>query len=355
MPVYLLNELVKQTPEGVYLTSVKQGGQQVAITGVAQTNERISEFLRNTASNSPWLEKPQLVEIQAQTMQVAGSRDQRRMFAFIMGVTLKRPPRTGRRRLRRRGVRLPARRPAAGTGFGRFDGDEVSMATQAKDRGADFLAAMRGGLGQFRDLNPNQPGQWPLLPRLAVWTVVAIVVVVVGWFVGLERAGRRPAGGARQGAGAQERVQDQAGPGHQPRRAQEAEGRSPDLRHAAREAAAGQGRDGRAADRHQPGRRRPWPGDRPVHPGPDRDQGVLRRAADRHPRHADASTTSAPSRPTSRRCRASSRCTTCRSAPIRSRPAAACRWKPLARTYRYLDPAEVVQARAASGAGKDKK
>ena len=95
MPVYLLNELVKQTPEGVYLTSVKQAGQQVAITGVAQTNERISEFLRNTASNSPWLEKPQLVEIRAQTMQVAGSKDQRRMFAFIMGVTLKRPPAPG--------------------------------------------------------------------------------------------------------------------------------------------------------------------------------------------------------------------------------------------------------------------
>ena len=95
MPVYLLNELVKQTPEGVYLTSVKQGGQQVAITGVAQTNERISEFLRNAASNSPWLEKPQLVEIRAQTMQAAGSRDQRRMFTFIMGVTLKRPPAPG--------------------------------------------------------------------------------------------------------------------------------------------------------------------------------------------------------------------------------------------------------------------
>jgi type IV pilus assembly protein PilN len=91
MPVYLLNELVKQTPEGVYLTSVKQVGQQVAITGVAQTNERISEFLRNAASNSPWLEKPQLVEIRAQTIQVAGSRDQRRMAGFIMGVTLKRP------------------------------------------------------------------------------------------------------------------------------------------------------------------------------------------------------------------------------------------------------------------------
>lgn len=59
------------------------------------------------------------------------------------------------------------------------------MATQAKDRSADFLAAMRGGLGQFRDLNPNQPGQWPLLPRLTVWAVVAIMVVVAGWFVWL--------------------------------------------------------------------------------------------------------------------------------------------------------------------------
>ena len=95
MPVYLLNELVKQTPEGVYLTSVKQTGQQVTINGVAQTNERISEFLRNAASNSPWLERPQLVEIKAQSVVVAGSRDARRMFGFVMGVTLKRPPAPG--------------------------------------------------------------------------------------------------------------------------------------------------------------------------------------------------------------------------------------------------------------------
>ena len=59
------------------------------------------------------------------------------------------------------------------------------MATQAKDRGADILAALRGGLGQFRDLNPNQPGQWPLLPRLAVWTLIAIIVIVMGWFLWL--------------------------------------------------------------------------------------------------------------------------------------------------------------------------
>ena len=59
------------------------------------------------------------------------------------------------------------------------------MATKANDRGADVLAAMRGGLGQFRDLNPNQPGQWPLLPRLTVWLVVVAFVVALGWFLGL--------------------------------------------------------------------------------------------------------------------------------------------------------------------------
>jgi type IV pilus assembly protein PilO len=59
------------------------------------------------------------------------------------------------------------------------------MATQAKDRGADFLVAMRGGLGQFRDLNYNQPGQWPLLPRLAVWVFAAVVVIFIGWFAKL--------------------------------------------------------------------------------------------------------------------------------------------------------------------------
>lgn len=62
------------------------------------------------------------------------------------------------------------------------------MATQQKARrdvGADIMEAMRGGLGQFRDLNPNEPGQWPLLPRLAVWTLLAVVVVVVGYFVWL--------------------------------------------------------------------------------------------------------------------------------------------------------------------------
>jgi type IV pilus assembly protein PilN len=89
VPVYLLNELTKQTPEGVYLTSINQTGQTVAVRGIAQTNERVSELLRNTFYNSPWLEKPDLIEIKATN--VGGGRDARRLFEFSMRVSIKRP------------------------------------------------------------------------------------------------------------------------------------------------------------------------------------------------------------------------------------------------------------------------
>jgi type IV pilus assembly protein PilN len=90
MPVHLLNELVKQTPEGVYLTSIRQDGQMVSVSGVAQTNERVSELLRNTAYNSPWLERPELIEIKAANVRAEG-REQRRLFEFSMRIALKRP------------------------------------------------------------------------------------------------------------------------------------------------------------------------------------------------------------------------------------------------------------------------
>ncbi len=93
VPVYLLNELVKQTPEGIYLTSVKQSGNVVTVTGQSQTNERVSEMLRNTAYNSPWLERPELVEIKvaAPSKDKDKDRDARRMFDFSMKVSIKRP------------------------------------------------------------------------------------------------------------------------------------------------------------------------------------------------------------------------------------------------------------------------
>ena len=90
LPVHVLNELVKQTPEGVYFSSIKQDGQVLQLNGIAQTNERVSELLRNTSNNSEWLTKPELVEIKAAVVQTA-SREQKRLFDFSMRVTIKRP------------------------------------------------------------------------------------------------------------------------------------------------------------------------------------------------------------------------------------------------------------------------
>jgi type IV pilus assembly protein PilN len=89
LPVYLLNELVKQLPDGVYINSMKQDNQTILIAGVAQSNERISELLRNLSNNSPWLTKPDLVEITASTVALS-PRDQRRVANFSMRVGLMR-------------------------------------------------------------------------------------------------------------------------------------------------------------------------------------------------------------------------------------------------------------------------
>ncbi|AMP02929.1 PilN domain-containing protein [Collimonas pratensis] len=88
-PVYLMDELVKQVPEGVYLNSLKQEGQRVALNGYAQSNERVSELLRNLSNNSAWLERPDLVEIRAAV--IGTGRDSKHVFAFTVNVGIKRP------------------------------------------------------------------------------------------------------------------------------------------------------------------------------------------------------------------------------------------------------------------------
>ncbi|KQW40089.1 PilN domain-containing protein [Rhizobacter sp. Root404] len=90
VPVHILNELVRQTPEGMYFTAMRQDGQILNITGIAQTQERISEFLRNTAYNSEWLVKPELIESKA-TVVTGANREQKRLFDFSMRLTVKRP------------------------------------------------------------------------------------------------------------------------------------------------------------------------------------------------------------------------------------------------------------------------
>lgn len=90
LPVHLLNELVRQLPDGVYLTSMKQDNQTVTLQGMAQSNERVSELLRNLGNNSPWLVKPELVEITSANINLS-PRDQRRVASFTMRIGLKRP------------------------------------------------------------------------------------------------------------------------------------------------------------------------------------------------------------------------------------------------------------------------
>jgi type IV pilus assembly protein PilN len=88
-PVHLLNELVSQLPSGVYLTSLRQEAGGVSLVGVAQSNEKISEVLKNINGNSEWLSKPELVEIVATNISL-GPKDQRRVSNFTIKAALKR-------------------------------------------------------------------------------------------------------------------------------------------------------------------------------------------------------------------------------------------------------------------------
>jgi len=57
------------------------------------------------------------------------------------------------------------------------------MATKAKSINVDLNSVFGAAASQFRGLNPNEPGQWPMLPKIATWAILATLVVVVGWFL----------------------------------------------------------------------------------------------------------------------------------------------------------------------------
>jgi len=77
--VHMFNELARQVPSGVYLKSVKQAGQTITLNGLAQSNAKVSTLMRNL-DDSPVLDKPDLVEIKAVTV------DKRRLNDFTMRV-----------------------------------------------------------------------------------------------------------------------------------------------------------------------------------------------------------------------------------------------------------------------------
>lgn len=90
MPVYLLTELVRQLPDGVYVSSMKQDNVTLSLLGTAQSQERVSELLRNLANNSQWFTRPELIEIVAGSVALS-PRDQRRVSNFSIRVQVRKP------------------------------------------------------------------------------------------------------------------------------------------------------------------------------------------------------------------------------------------------------------------------
>jgi len=62
------------------------------------------------------------------------------------------------------------------------------MATNAKSVNVDLNSVFEGAASQFRGLNPNEPGQWPILPKVVTWAAVSVAMIVVGWFLLLSSA-----------------------------------------------------------------------------------------------------------------------------------------------------------------------
>jgi type IV pilus assembly protein PilN len=81
--VHLLDQLVRQLPDGLYLKSVKQTGGRVTLVGYAQSNARVSTLMRNIES-SPWLTTPELVEIKSVPL------EKQKVNEFILNLQVKR-------------------------------------------------------------------------------------------------------------------------------------------------------------------------------------------------------------------------------------------------------------------------
>jgi type IV pilus assembly protein PilN len=87
--VHLLDQLVRQLPEGVYLNSVKQTDKKVTIVGDAQSNARVSTLMRNI-EGSPWLEKPELVEVKLVSVPAQGRTGPQNLNQFTLNFQIRR-------------------------------------------------------------------------------------------------------------------------------------------------------------------------------------------------------------------------------------------------------------------------
>jgi type IV pilus assembly protein PilN len=92
VPVHILDELVKYTPEGIFFKQVKQEEKKLTLVGLAQSNEKVSELLRNLQGNTPWMERPELIEIKSAVLPQPNGKESKKVFEFQLSTLIKSSP-----------------------------------------------------------------------------------------------------------------------------------------------------------------------------------------------------------------------------------------------------------------------
>ncbi|MBC3833570.1 PilN domain-containing protein [Undibacterium amnicola] len=87
-PVFMMNELVRLAPEGLYLTLIKQEGQRIAIKGYAQSHAVVGLFVTELNA-SEWMSKPEIIQNKA--VGLGQGRDAKRVIEFDLNVGIRRP------------------------------------------------------------------------------------------------------------------------------------------------------------------------------------------------------------------------------------------------------------------------
>lgn len=82
--VHLFDELVRTIPDGVRLNAIKQSGTALTLAGVAQSNARVSSYMRSLEA-SGWIAQPDLTVIEAK------GGDRSMPYEFTLGITLTKP------------------------------------------------------------------------------------------------------------------------------------------------------------------------------------------------------------------------------------------------------------------------
>ena len=259
--VHLLEQMVRQMPEGVYLRSMKQSGQKVHIA-------RLRAVERARLDADAQHRGLALARAAAAGRGQVGQRRQARVSDFNLYLNLKRAE----------------AKDAAKARQGRRQG-----------RGEEGLAMainFNALVEEFKRTNWQDAGTWGAAPKILVLLAILVGVPVAGLLHVQPGPDRGARAGPAQGSEAEGGVRQQEEAGDQPRPAPPAAARDRHPVRRAAQAAAQQVADGRAARRHQPGRARPRPAVRAVQAGRSRDAArVLRRAADRRegdrhlPRH----------------------------------------------------------------------